>query len=281
MNHAVEIKHLTKKYKDFTLDDLNLTLPKGCIMGLVGENGAGKSTTINILLGLVKEDSGTISVLGGNLQKNAAIREDIGVVLDSGIGMPGLLSVKQIGTMMKGIYKNWNQESFESYIKQFDISPKKKFSELSKGMKMKLEIAIALSHHAKLLILDEATSGLDPVVRDEVLDIFMEFTRNEEHSVFISSHIVSDLEKACDYIAFLQKGKLLLCEEKDVLCERYGMIHGTKKELEALDQARILGKKETSYGVEAIVEKSAIPYDKECRKVGLEEIFVCMMRRKG
>ncbi len=279
MNHAIEIQNVTKKYPYFTLDHLNLTLPKGCIMGLAGENGAGKSTTINILLGLVKEDEGSVSVFGSDPRTHADIREDIGVVLDSAVGMPNLLTVKQIGKMMKGIYKNWDAEVFERYLTQFSIQPNKKFSELSKGMKMKLEIAIALSHHAKLLILDEATSGLDPVIRDEILDIFVEFTRDEEHSVLISSHIISDLEKICDYIAVLQKGKLLLCEEKDALRERFAMIHCTKEELVMLEESAIIGKKETSYGVEAIVEKAAVPHGMETQTVTLEELFIYMMRR--
>ncbi len=279
MTNAIEIKNLTKRYKEFTLDNLNLTLPKGCIMGLVGENGAGKSTTIHMMLGLVKEDEGEISILGGDIRHNADIREDIGVVLDSAVGMPDFMKVKQIETMMKGIYRHWDSALFDEYLKKFQISRQKKFRELSKGMKMKLEIAIALSHGAKLLILDEATSGLDPVVRDEVLDIFMEFTRNEEHSVLISSHIVSDLEKACDYIAFLQKGKLLLCEEKDMLCERYVMLQCTKDVLETLDAFAIVGKKETPYGVEVIMERRAIPRDMEYKKISLEDLFIAMMRR--
>ncbi len=278
--NAIELKHVKKTYKTFSIDDLNLTLPGGAILGLVGENGAGKSTTIHMILGLVKEDSGEILVLGSDIKKDAAMREDIGVVLDSAIGMPLVMTVKEIGKMMKGIYRRWNADLFSNYLKQFAIDEKKRFSELSKGMKMKLEIAIALSHGAKLLILDEATSGLDPVVRDEVLDIFMEFTRNEENAVLISSHIVGDLEKICDYIAFLQNGTLILCEEKDALCERYAVIHGTAEDLQAIDQNAILGKNETPYGVEAVVERQAVPHGFDCGKVGLEEIFVYMMRRK-
>lgn len=280
MTNAIEVKNLTKRYDGFTLDSVNLTLPSGCIMGLVGENGAGKSTTIKLILGLIKEDGGELSVLGGDAKNDVKLREDIGVVLDSAMGIPAALRVKQMEKILRSIYKNWDSEMFRDYLKRFSIPITKRFSELSRGMKMKLEIAIALSHGAKLLILDEATSGLDPVVRDEILDIFMEFTRDESHSVLISSHIVSDLEKICDYIAFLHEGKLVLCEEKDALCERYGMIHCTPEAYLDIDEDAVLGKKQTPYGIEAIVERALIPHDMETEKVNLEDIFVYMMRRK-
>ena len=280
MTNAIEVQNVTKKYDGFVLDDINFTLPRGCIMGLVGENGAGKSTTIKLILGLIKGDAGKALVLGADAQNNVNIREDIGVVLDSALGIPPSLSVKQVEKILKNIYKNWDSDAFRGYLTRFSIPEKRRFSELSRGMKMKLEIAIALSHGAKLLILDEATSGLDPVVRDEILDIFMDFTREEDHSILISSHIVSDLEKVCDYIAFLHEGKLVLCEEKDALCERYGMIHCTTEAYLDIDEKAVLGKKQTPYGIEAIVDRALIPHDMETEKVNLEDIFVYMIRRK-
>ena len=217
--NALEIKNLTKSYPDFTLDNLNLTLPSGCIMGLVGENGAGKSTTIKLILDMIHKDSGSITILGRDNGDNIKLtKEDIGVVLDE-VGIPECLTVNQVGKVMKHTFQNWNDAEYSRLVQKLALPDKKQFKEFSRGMKMKLGIAVAMSHNSKLLILDEATSGLDPVVRDEVVEMFSEFTRDESHSVLISSHIVNDLEKLCDYIAFLHKGKLLLCEEKDLLRE--------------------------------------------------------------
>lgn len=276
--NAIEIKDLCKTYPGFSLENLNLTLPSGCIMGLIGENGAGKSTTIKLILDIIHKDSGSITVLGKDNQDNfRCTKEDIGVVLDE-VGLPEVLNAKQINNVMKNVYKNWDETAYFSYLKKMDIDEKKMFKDYSRGMKMKLGIIVAMSHNAKLLILDEATSGLDPVVRDEVVDMFSEFTRDESHSVLISSHIVSDLEKICDYIAFLHKGKLLLCEEKDLLLEKYGVIHCTVAELTELNSDAIKGKKETAYGVEAIVERSGIPQGMSVSPISIEELFVYMVK---
>lgn len=240
--NAIEITNLNKEYKDFRLDNLNLILPTGCIIGLIGENGAGKSTTIKLILDMVKNDSGNIMIFGKDNQEFLKTnKEDIGIVLDE-IGISGCLTAKEIGNVMRYSFKNWEVETYNNYLTILNIPKDKMFKDFSRGMKMKLQIAIALSHQAKLLILDEPTSGLDPVVRDEVVNIFNEFTRDENHSILISSHIVSDLEKLCDYIAFLHKGKLLLCEEKDILIEEYGIIHGTKNELKQINNKAIIGK---------------------------------------
>lgn len=273
--NAIEIKGLTKHYKDFSLDKLTLTLPTGCIMGLVGENGAGKSTTIKLILGMIKKNEGTITVLG----KDHTImdKEDVGIVLDE-VGIPDCLNVVQVERIMKNIYKKWDSEVYNSYIKRFDLPPKKKFKEFSKGMKMKLGMAIALSHDPKLLILDEATAGLDPVVRDDLLDIFTEFTRDETHSILISSHIVSDLEKICDYIAFINKGKLMLCEDKDALYEQYGVVHMSCADFEAISPDAVKGKKITPYGVEAIVRRDSIPEGVKFSPISIEELFVFMVK---
>lgn len=276
--NAIEIRNLNKSYKDFKLDNLNLTLPSGCIIGLIGENGAGKSTTIKLLLNTIKRDSGTIRLLGKDNSDNFQLtKEDIGVVLDV-VGIPGCLNAGQVNKIMKNTFHNWQEEVFAKHLKTLEIPDNRLFSEFSRGMKMKLGIAIALSHKAKLLILDEPTSGLDPVVRDEVVDIFNDFTREENHSILISSHIVSDLEKLCDYIAFLHKGKLLLCEEKDVLLEQYAIVHGTYDEISLIPTDSIIGKKETPYGIEAIAKRSHIPSGMSVSPISIEELFVFMVK---
>ncbi len=276
--NALEIKGLTKSYGGFTLDHINLVLPCGCIMGLIGENGAGKSTTIRLILDMIRGDSGSITILGkDNQDEMRATKEDIGVVLDE-VGFPECLTARQVHNIMRNTYQRWDENVYIAYLNKLDIPRDREFKDFSRGMKMKLGIAVAMSHHPKLLILDEATNGLDPVVRDEVLDMFSEFTRDETHAVLISSHIVSDLEKICDYIAFLHKGKLLLCEEKDVLLEQYGILHCTAEQLRELNPAAIRGKKESAYGVEAIVQRDAIPLGMNISPVSIEELFVFMAK---
>lgn len=279
--NALEIKNLTKAYPGFKLDNLNLTLPSGCIMGLIGENGAGKSTTIKLILDMIHKDSGTITILGkDNGDSMELTKEDIGVVMDE-VGVPECMSAKQVGKVMKHTFKNWDEEEYRLLLQKLSLPNDKPFKDFSRGMKMKLGIAIAMSHGAKILILDEATSGLDPVVRDEVVEMFGEFTRNENHSILISSHIVSDLEKICDYIAFLHKGKLLLCEEKDQLLAEYGLIHCTADELQKVPVNAIQYKKENPYGIEAMVLRSAVPVDMNVSPISIEELFVFMVKEAG
>ena len=276
--NAIEIRDLCKTYPGFALDHVNLTLPCGCIMGLVGENGAGKSTTIRLILDMIARDSGTITLLGKDNRENIRLlKEDIGVVLDE-VGIPACLNPKQVGKIMANTFRNWEQAVYDSLLEKLAVPPEKPFKDFSKGMKMKLGIAIALSHRPKLLILDEATSGLDPVVRDEVLDLFSEFTREESHAVLISSHIVSDLEKICDYIAFLHRGKLLLCEEKDALKEKYGILRCSKDQLSALPPEAVIGRKETAYGVEAIAARDAVPAGLSLSPIDIEELFIFMVK---
>ncbi len=275
--NAIEIRGLEKHYKGFDLH-LDLDLPKGCILGLIGENGAGKSTTIKAILGMIRPDAGEISVLGHDNSRNfAPVREEIGVVLDEA-GLPECLNALQLGRVMAGIFKKWDAAVYEDYLRRLSIPTDKPFKEFSRGMKMKQAIAVALSHHPKLLVLDEATSGLDPVVRDEVVELFSDFTRNEEHAVLISSHIVSDLEKICDYVAFLHEGRLLLCEEKDALRERYGLAQLSKADFAALDEAAVIGSRSTPYGVTAIVRREALPSGAAFSPVTLEELFVFMVK---
>lgn len=277
MENAIEIKGLKKSYKDFDLE-LSLALPRGCIMGLVGENGAGKSTTIKCILGMVEKDAGTIKVLGQDAGGSGkALKEQIGVVMDEP-PFPEGLTAKQIGRVMAGIFKSWDSAVYNAYLTRFSLPLDKGFKEFSRGMKMKLSIAAALSHHPTLLILDEPSSGLDPLVRDEVMDIFSEFTRDESHSILISSHIVSDLEKICDYIAFIHRGRLMLCEEKDELLEKFCFVRCAAGELESISPEAVIGRKRNPYGVSAIVRRDAVPAGMKQTPVSIEELFVFMTK---
>ena len=276
--NAIEIYNLSKTYDNFHLDNINLTLPGGCIMGLIGENGAGKSTIIKLILDIIERDSGTINVLGrDNRDKFALTKEDIGVVLDD-LGIPEYLTVKEVNRLMRYTYANWNESVFYYLLNKFSIPADKRLKKLSKGTKMKLGLAVALSHGAKLLILDEATNGLDPVVKDEVMEIFFNFTRSENHSILISSHIISDLEKICDYIAFLHKGKLLLCEEKDILKSQYGIIRCTAEFLKTLPPYAVKGARISPYGAEGIVLRSFIPQEIPVYPIDLEQLFVFIIK---
>ena len=273
--NALEIRSLQKHRKGFSLDGINLTLPAGCIMGLIGENGVGKTTTIKLMLDMIRKDGGTVRILGKDSAEIS--KEDIGVVLDE-VGLPTCLTACQVDKIMSKAYTQWSSDEFFAYLKRLNVPENKAFSALSRGMKMKLGIACALSHKAKLLILDEATSGLDPAVRDEVIDILLDFTRDEEHSVLISSHIVSDLEKICDYIAFMHKGRLMLCEEKDRLYEQYGIIRCDEKTLSAIEPSAVIGKRVSAFGVEAIVQRDTVPEGVSIAPVGIEELFVFMVK---
>ena len=278
--NAIEIKGLTKHYGDFTLDGLSLELPEGCILGLIGENGAGKTTAMRLLLGMTKPDGGTASVLGTEITHDlTAVKEELGVEMDEP-GIPWCMTARETGKMLSGIYRSWDAAEYDALLKKLDIPETKSFQELSRGNRMKLGIAMALAHHPKLLLLDEPTSGLDPVVRDEVVNLLSDFTREEEHSILISSHIVSDLEKLCDYIAFLHKGKLMLLEEKDRLLEEYAFLHCAAAELDKLETAAVIGKKASPYGVSAIVRRDALPAGAAFSPVTLEELFVFMVKEE-
>ena len=276
--NALEIHNLSKSFPGFSLENLTLTLPSGCILGLIGENGAGKSTTIKLILDMLRKDSGTVTILGRDNQENIQLtKEDVGVVLDE-VGIPECLNARQVGKVMASIYRNWRSKVYNGYLKTLSIPEKKPFKEFSRGMKMKLGIAIALSHDPKLLILDEATNGLDPVVRDEVVELFRSFAAEEDHAVLISSHIVSDLEKLCDYIAFLHNGKLLLFEEKDRLLEEYGLLLGTQEQLVQLPEGAVLREKTSPYGVEALVKREAVPTGWRVSPISIEELFLFLVK---
>ena len=277
--NAIEIRGLCKGYKDFSLDNLNLDLPYGCVLGLVGKNGAGKSTTIRLIMDALERDGGPVTVLGKDNKSREFLnlKEDIGVVLDETF-VPEIINAKQLGKIMAGTYKNWDQAAYDSWIRRLGLPLDKKFKDYSRGMTMKLGIAAALSHNARLLLLDEATGGLDPMVREELLEVFADFAAEEGHAVLLSSHIVSDLERICDYIAFLHKGKLVLCEEKDVLLDKYGILKCTKEQLANIPQEAIHGKRVGSYGVEALVERDFMPRDMMIDRASLEDIILYMVK---
>lgn len=276
--NAIELSEVSKSYTQFQLRDITLDLPAGTIMGLVGENGAGKSTLFRLILGMQKKDSGTICVLGEeDLRKHPMIKNDIGVVMDD-VNLPAYLNIYETGKILQKIYSSWDQELFVQMIRKLQIPENTKFSELSRGNKMKAGFACALAHHPRLLLLDEATSGLDPVVRDDILDILMDFTKQEDHSVLISSHIVSDLEKACDYIAFLHQGNLIMVEEKDAIREKYGRLHCSEQELSAIPSDAIVGLRKNPYGAEVIVRRDMMPESQTIQPADIEELFVFMVK---
>lgn len=276
--NALEIKDLSITFPGFHLDDISLTLPCGCIMGLIGENGAGKTTTIKLILNMLYRTGGTVTLFGQDNRRDIhLLKEDIGVVMDEA-GIPECLTAQQVGKVMRHTFRRWDSEEYDRLLDKFSLPRNKPFKDFSRGMKMKLGIAIAMSHHARLLLLDEPTGGLDPVVRDEVVEMFHDFTRNENHAILISSHIVSDLEKLCDYVAFLHQGKLMLCEEKDVLLSTYGIIHCTAAQLGELELRSILHTKVTPYGVEAIVLRENVPDTFKISPISIEELFLFMVK---
>ena len=280
--NAIEITGLCKKYPGFSLQNLNLTLPQGAILGLAGENGAGKSTTIRLIMNAMPRDAGAVRVLGTDNQSPEfrAVKEDIGVVLDEAF-FPLSLTPKEVDRVLRSAYRRWDSETFFSYLDRFSLPLNKAFQTFSRGMKMKLAIAAALSHQPKLLILDEATSGLDPMIRDEILEIFNEFTREETHSILISSHIISDLEKLCDYIAFLHQGRLVLCEEKDQLMEEYAILKLTTQELEDVPPEAIQGRRDNAYGAEVLVRRELVSPGFRAEHATLEDIILFLARKEG
>ncbi len=274
--NAIELSHINKSFGAFAIRDLCLEVPAGTICGLVGENGAGKSTTIRLLMNALRPDSGTAAVLGVDTASPDfnAVKEDVGVVLDEAY-FPETLNAAQVGKIMAGTYRRWDQGRYEGYLDRFALPRGKAFKDFSRGMKMKLAIAVALSHQPRLLVLDEATAGLDPIVRDEVLDIFNEFTREEDHSILISSHILSDLEKLCDYIAFLHQGRLLFCDEKDRLLETYGIFVGTAAQAESLQEEAVVGREASGMGgVRMLVRRDAVPDTLTLEKPSVEDIIL-------
>lgn len=251
--NAIEIKELTKHYDGFTLDNLSFNVPKGTIMGFIGQNGAGKTTTIKALLNIIKPDKGIVKIFGEDIyEKETEIKERISAVFDE-IPFHDELNAKNLNVILKNIYRNWDSVTFENYLDRFSLPRKKKISQLSKGMKMKLQIATALSHGAELLIMDEATTGLDPIVRNEILDIFFEYIQDENHSILMSSHITGDLEKIADTVTFIDKGKLLISGFKDDILESHGIIKCTKNDYKNIDVSDIISARLTDFGAEIMV----------------------------
>lgn len=253
MNSILEVENISKEYKGFKLEDISFSIPKGTVMGIIGENGAGKSTIIKIILDLVAKDNGRVTLWGKELSEDPKrLKEDIGVVFDE-VNFYETLTPKKIENISRAAYRQWDTKVFNDYMKRFLIPIDKEVKTFSKGMKMKLGIAVALSHNAKILILDEATSGLDPVVRDEILDVFFEFVQDENHSILISSHITSDLEKIADYITFIHKGKVLFSKTKDSLIYKYGILRCGSEAFNNLDKSDILTYRKKDYEYEVLV----------------------------
>ena len=283
MSNAIEIKNLKKKYdNNFELGEINLEIPSGYIIGLIGENGAGKTTLIKSILNIIKPEYGEIKIFDKNNKKyEPVVKEDIGVVLD-GMFFPEILTPNDINSIMKDIYKNWDKELFYKYLNNFKLQSNKKIKDLSKGMRKKLEIATALSHKPKLLILDEPTSGLDPVIRDDILDIFLDFIKDEEHTILLSTHITSDLEHIADEIIFIDRGKIILNENKDELLDNYGILKCDKKSFDKISKDDIVSYKKNKYNYEVLVnnKNKIINKYKNCiiDKITLEELMVLIIK---
>ena len=275
MKNKIEIKNLTKHYGGFTLDNVSFGVPRGSVVGLIGENGAGKSTIIKSLLGVINTDGGEILFDGvplGRLGKNQ--RQLTGVVLDD-VSLPSAVNLRELNAVMKNMFSRWDEQTFFALTERFRLPRDKKTGEFSKGMKMKTAIAAALSHGAETLILDEPTSGLDPVARDEILDILYDFMQNDGHAVLISSHITGDLEKLCDYIVFIHGGKVAVSGEKDALLEEYAVYGGN---ISDLDPAAVVRVRRRNYGADALVKKSMIPPSFGTEKTTLEDIMLFFVK---
>lgn len=275
--NAIELKGVTKKFSDFTLGPIDLEIPTGSIVGYIGQNGAGKSTTLKLILGLLTADAGEITVLGEKNPKDAYVKDRLGVVFDD-LHVPEELTVTDIEAFCRRVYMAWDREKFLDHIARFALPKKKAVKDFSRGMRMKLSLAIALSHGAELLLLDEATSGLDPIVRDEILEELMDFMQDEMHTILISSHITSDLEKVADYIAFIDHGKLLFLSPKDELTETYGLVSLSNEEMEALDPRAVVGARSHAFGKEALVVRSLVPSDLRVDKPSIEDIMIYLTK---
>ena len=282
--NALEIQGLTKKYDGFTLDNVSFSVPRGTIMGFVGQNGAGKTTTIKAILNIIKADGGTIKILGkDHIAHEYEIKEQIAAVFDE-IPFQDCFNAIQLNRLFEGLYVNWSRETFFDYLDRFNLPRKKKIKALSKGMKMKLQIATALSHGAKLLIMDEATTGLDPIVRSEILDIFRDYLKDETNSILMSSHITSDLEKIADAVTFIDKGKVYLSGYKDELLENHGLLKCSRKDFQSIAREDYISARVGDYGVEVMVADKAGVHAKYpsliCEKTTLEEIMLYYVNRE-
>lgn len=276
--NILEVKNLTKDYGDFRLNKLSFTIPRGVIMGLIGENGAGKSTTINCILNEIQKDSGDILVFGkDNITEEIAIKSKLGIVFDEN-HFPDIFTPMEIGKYMAGIYRGWDWSAYRQFLDKFELPKDKKIKDFSKGMKVKLAFAVALSHNAEFLILDEATSGLDPIIRDDILDILLDYVQDEAHAVLVSSHITSDLEKIADYITFIHKGALIFSHRKDDLIDNYGIVSCGASIFDSLNKADVIAYRKEDYQFKALVKdrhKVAKEYPKAIvEPAAIEEIML-------
>lgn len=283
MKKAIEIKNMRKKYDSkFELGEINLEIPSGIIVGLIGENGAGKTTLIKSILSIIKIDEGQIKIFDKDYKYNEkAIKEDIGVILDN-MFFPELLTSKDIDNIMKDIYKNWDSSLFFKYMEKFNLEANKQIKTMSKGMRKKLEIATAISHHPKLLILDEPTSGLDPVVRSEILDIFLDFIKDEDHTILLSTHITSDLEHIADQIIFIDKGTIILNKNRDEILDNYGILKCDINDFNRIDKEDIVTYKKNKYNYEILINnknKLSKKYkDFIIDKITIDELMLLMIK---
>ena len=285
MSNVIEVEGLCKRYDGFAIENLNLSIPQGGIMGFIGANGAGKTTTIYSILNIIPVDAGRIQIFGKDYKKDEQeIKQDIGVVFDE-MGYHEIMTPLQISRMMKSIYHNWSETEFAKYLERFGLPYKKRCGTFSRGMRMKLQIAVALSHGAKLLIMDEPTSGLDPVVRNEMLDIFQEFVEEEDHTILLSSHIIEDLERIADEIAFIDKGRILLADNKDVILEQHAILKGKKQDISKIRSEDMVGVKRSAYGVEILVQDAPACRRRYpeflCEPASLEDIMLYYVSRES
>lgn len=279
MTDAIKISKLTKDFGNFKLGPLDFKVKKGAITGFIGENGAGKSTTVKLILGVLGGDRGTIEIFDKDIKGlSMDERYKIGFVFDD-LFLPDSMKVFEIEKMHSLLYKGyWEEGRFYEFVENFSLPTDIPISAFSRGMKMKLGLALAMSHRAEILILDEPTSGLDPVVRDDFLDILLDFIQDESHTVLISSHILSDLEKIADYIAFIHKGELIFNEEKDGLSEKYGLVSLGNEEYESLDKTALVGVRKHQFGRQCLVKRDKIPSGIDIEKPSIEDIMVYMVK---
>lgn len=284
MNSALILKNVNKKYEksNFAIKDISFSIPEGSIVGFIGENGAGKSTTMNCILNVIRRDSGTIEIFGREMtDEDIDIRENIGVVYDSN-NFPEHLTAKQLADILGRIYSKWDNSCFEQFLRRFGLPESQKIKTYSRGMSMKLAIAVALSHDSKLLILDEATSGLDPIMRDEILDVLLEFVKQENHSILLSSHITSDFEKIADYIVFIHNGEIILNKTKDELIYEYGVIRCSEKDYHNILPEDILSSMKKDYQIDVLIKNRKL-MEKKYKKliidsVSLDEIMLLLAK---
>lgn len=278
MQYALKLENVTKHFPTFTLDHLSFSLPQGSVMGFIGENGAGKSTTIKLILNLLHRNEGTISVFGmDNIAQESQIKARIGVVSEV-TALPAAFTARNLQSIYRGVYRNWDDKQFEGFLRRFQLDDRKRIKDYSKGMRMKLAIICALSHGAELLLLDEPTAGLDPVVRDEMLDLFREFMEDERHSILLSSHITSDLEKIADYITFIHEGRLLLSRSIEDLHDTFGVLSAPTNTLRDLVEGAVFAVRTNQFGAEALVDRTRLPHGMQAPPATLEQIMLFMTK---